>query len=369
MKKIGSSGSVDLSNYYSKTESDAVYNKIADNTDPYLYVNTKDEINDLLIDKANVISPILYHSLAATRYTGTVSTNGTTVTNSVTDFNSEMVGARLYIGSEYRTILTYTNNSRVVVDNPFSQNYGTGTAFTVRYPVLQFSNSIIGQYIMFKITNNNGNLVIGHSYDRVQVGDYKFGDGGNNCAFTPGNANAFQLAADKFLQWYGTVSSGNNALAGTPDIGFRRNAAGVIEIFDGNTANNNGAIANRRDFLARTVTSSQSANIVQSSALTTGNIALNLSLGGLLNVTTALTGAVTLDITNPAVGAVSRIFITQGSTARTLTLSLASCVFRQTGTTGTGTGTYAVQNISTINAFYEIQLTWVSATLCYVTVK
>lgn len=201
MKKIGSSGSVDLSNYYSKTESDAVYNKIADNTDPYLYVNTKDEINALLKDKANLISPTLYHSLAATRYTGTISVTGTAVTNSGTDFGWEMIGARLYIGTQYRTIVNLTDNKHITLDNPFDQNYSAGTAFNVYFQCLQFSNAVVGQYVMFKILDNNGNIVIGHGFDRVTLGDsYKFGDSNNNCAFTPGAANAFRLAPDKYLQ-------------------------------------------------------------------------------------------------------------------------------------------------------------------------
>ena len=349
---------------------DTLYNKIADNIDPYLYVNTKDEINAFLKDKANLISPTLYHSLAATRYSGTISTSGTAITNSTTDFGWELIGARLYIGTEYRTVVNLTDNQHITVDTPFSSNYAAGTAFNVYFQCLQFSNSVVGQYVMFKILDNNGNIVIGHGYDRVTIGDnYKFGDPNNNCAFTPGGTNAFQLGADKFIQWYDALSSGDNALAGNPDVGFRRNTVGVGEIFDGVKTHDDGTLANRRDFLVRKITSSQSTNLVQTSAITTGAISVDLNSGSLLNITTALTGNVTLSITNPADGASSRIFFTQGSTARTFTLSLTSCVFRQTGTTGTGTSTYSVQNISTINAYYEIELNWVSSTLCYVTVK
>lgn len=87
-----------------------------------------------------------------------------------------------------------------------------------------------------------------------------------------------------------------------------------------------------------------------------------------MSITSALTGTVTMNITAPVAGGRSNLVFIQGATAQTVTLSLASCVFRQTGGTGTGTGTYSLTGISTVNAFYKVDLNWVTTTLCYVSV-
>jgi len=83
----------------------------------------------------------------------------------------------------------------------------------------------------------------------------------------------------------------------------------------------------------------------------------------------ALTGAVTLNITAPLVGSESLIYFTQGATAQTLTLSMASVVFKQTSGAGTGTGTYSVADIATANNNYCIRIFWATSTLAYVSVS
>jgi hypothetical protein len=113
----------------------------------------------------------------------------------------------------------------------------------------------------------------------------------------------------------------------------------------------------------------QLAQTVQTSSTTTGNITWTLSSGSIMDLSVALTGTTTLVITAPVVGEESILTLIQGSTARTVTLSMANVVFRQVGGTGTGTGTYGITGITTVNAFYEIKLTWVTALLCYVSVS
>jgi hypothetical protein len=116
------------------------------------------------------------------------------------------------------------------------------------------------------------------------------------------------------------------------------------------------------------VTCSQLGNTVQTSATTTGAITLTLTSGSNIYLSGALTGTVTFNITVPQVGSRSMICFQQGATAQTVTLSMASVVFRQSGTTGTGTGTYNLQNISTVNGFYRVAMIWMTATLCYLEV-
>ena len=112
----------------------------------------------------------------------------------------------------------------------------------------------------------------------------------------------------------------------------------------------------------------QLSTTVQTSATTTGAITWTLSSGGFMSLTTALTGAVTMNMTVSTAGAKSMLMFIQGSTAQTVTLSMSGVTFNQVGTTSTGTNTYAVQQIGNINQYYEIQLDWISSTLCYVTV-
>jgi len=108
----------------------------------------------------------------------------------------------------------------------------------------------------------------------------------------------------------------------------------------------------------------------QTSATTTGAITFTLSSGSDLYLTGALTGAVTLNITAPLVGSESLVYFTQGATAQTLTLSMASVVFKQTnGSTGTGTGTYAVSGITNVNGNYCIRIFWATSTLAYVSIN
>lgn len=116
------------------------------------------------------------------------------------------------------------------------------------------------------------------------------------------------------------------------------------------------------------VTCSQLGNTVQTSALTTGAVTLTLTSGSNLVMTAQLTGTTTFNITVPQVGSRSMICFQQGATAQTVTLSMTGVVFRQSGTTGTGTGTYNLQNISVVGGFYRVAMIWMTATLCYLEV-
>jgi uncharacterized membrane protein len=117
------------------------------------------------------------------------------------------------------------------------------------------------------------------------------------------------------------------------------------------------------------ITGRQIATTTGNSSTSTGAITLTLSSNGNYYSSAALTGAVTYNITAPVNGGCNKIFITQGATAQTVTLSLTGVTWRQTGTTTSGTNTISVGGITTINTFYCIELNWVSTTVCYVTVK
>lgn len=114
------------------------------------------------------------------------------------------------------------------------------------------------------------------------------------------------------------------------------------------------------------VTAPQFGATVQTSATTTGVITWTLTSGSSMYLSAALTGAITLNITVPVVGSMSVLMFTQGTTAQTVTLSMTNVVFRQVG--ATGTSTFNVSGLTTVSAYYRVELNWVTALLCYVSV-
>ena len=91
---------------------------------------------------------------------------------------------------------------------------------------------------------------------------------------------------------------------GTKDLGFRRNSAGVFEIFDGITAT--GLLANRRDLLVRNINASKITFL----AGTTTVAPLTLTAG--TNLTTPVNGSFEFDGTN--------LYFTVGGVRKTVTL-------------------------------------------------
>lgn len=119
-----------------------------------------------------------------------------------------------------------------------------------------------------------------------------------------------------------------------------------------------------------TITGRQLAQTRQTSATTTGAITWALGSGGTMDLTAALTGAVTMNITAPSAGAWSALFVTQGATPQTITLSLTGVSWISTGVNGTtGTNTITIPASDFIaDKSSCIQIYWSTATRAYVTV-
>jgi hypothetical protein len=200
---------------------------------------------------------ILYHNIRWFTPTSTVTNSGATVTSVGTQFTSGMVGAKLTISGESKIITAFSSNTIVTVDSAYSQNYSAVTAsnwgvFSKSLTMAAADNTTLNGG--FEIRNSTNGSLITAVYDRIQIG-LRLADSGNNVAFnTTGVAQAFQLANDKTLVWYSGSSSANNALNTSVDTGLRKNSPGVLEIYDGNTAD--GAVANRRDLILRNITGS-----------------------------------------------------------------------------------------------------------------
>jgi hypothetical protein len=185
---------------------------------------------------------VLYHTLKRFTPTGTVSSSGTTVTSVGTQFASSMVGAKLTINGETRIITAFTSSTVVTVASAYSTNYSDVLAADWGvYNVAIFVDANGGM----RLFTNTGSTIL-------------FASNNANSIVTPNltgfadvwllGVNGMKLRSSGVLQTSAT-SSTNDA----SDIGLRRNAAGIYEVYDGVTAT--GLEANRRDLLVRNLIS------------------------------------------------------------------------------------------------------------------
>ena len=216
---------------------------------------------------------ILYHSTKWFVPTGTVSTSGTTVTSVGTQFTSAMVGAKLTINGEWRIITAFTNSSTVTVSSEYSINYsgvvaGSWGVYSRAYEIK--SNGDIFWYSILGVSISMTNLT-GVSPQFNLITNQSVLISGGNAGFVSDNFGFYDTGT-VFYNNYNFRWSSTTSKFGTKDLGLRRNAAGVIEIYDGITAT--GLEANRRDLLARNVTASQfklnALNTAPASATATG---------------------------------------------------------------------------------------------------
>ena len=207
-------------------------------------VNFKDESGTValitdLASKADKQGTILYHSVRWFTPSSTVSNVGATVTSVGTQFTSAMVGSILRINNEDRLIISYTSSTVVVVDVAYSTNYSA---------VVAGSWGVYSKSIEVRSDNTIRFYAIESGILRTAYLDQYMGF--YNEAVTILNMAQFNslgglFAGNKPIRW----NNATNNLTGTVDIGIRRNAAGVLEIYDGVTAT--GLLANRRDLMVR----------------------------------------------------------------------------------------------------------------------
>lgn len=212
---------------------------------------------------------ILYHSVKWFTPTSTVSTSGTTVTSVGTQFTSAMVGAKLTINGEWRIITAFINTTNVTVASAYSQNYiGVVANSWGVYSKSFASIDGIGSNVFYTKTgsavyyiDNNGNNIFTPIFTVFNGGNLEVGS-------TLINSTALSVASGNTIRWSNDIV--NEQL--TKDLGLRRNAAGVLEIYDGITAT--GLEANRRDLLVRDITASRyklnALNTAPASATATG---------------------------------------------------------------------------------------------------
>lgn len=246
---------------------------------------------------------ILYHSTKWFTPTGTVSSSGTTVTSVGAQFTSEMVGAKLTINGEWRIITAYTSSTIVTVASAYSTNYSGVVAenwgvFSKAEEVTSTSVNVINQtgvIIQKNISNlpdssirlskgSNSTTECGFIIDDIggqsnrlgflyQYGNGNFIHGGS--VFMIAQNNNINFTRKIFLPSDKTISfSSTTSVDDTKDLGLRRNAAGVLEVFNGVTADGN--VTNRRDLLVRNISATSSVqvgdNVAVASSTNVGSI-------------------------------------------------------------------------------------------------
>lgn len=75
--------------------------------------------------------------------TGTISSSGTAITGSGTTFTSAMLGQKIIVGEQVRTIVTFTNSTTIVVDSAFSSNL-SGSKYKIAFNIVHMSQHFGG---------------------------------------------------------------------------------------------------------------------------------------------------------------------------------------------------------------------------------
>jgi hypothetical protein len=188
---------------------------------------------------------ILYHTLPWFTPSSTVSSSGTTVTSVGTQFTSAMVGAKLTISGESRIITAFTSTTQVTVASAYSVNYSgiAAGSWGVYSKVIEITAN---QYNYFAIYDSFGVLNTRTDGTQFYIKNYRTLNNNVNIIDT-----GVVLGGTRSLAWTNNLT-GVNEVGGANDIALRRNAAGILEVYNGTTAD--GTLANRRDLLLRNLT-------------------------------------------------------------------------------------------------------------------
>lgn len=230
--------------------------------------------------------------------------------------------------------LKHAGNTRIATTTAGAKVTGLLEVVTGSVSVARES-STFGGYQVFSDSSSNANTLFG-----------SFG--------TFGNLNIYERTAGKDVQ-IATVS-------GVIKLGTSASANGVMTITRFETTSTGTKVTG-------TAEATNASKTTQASTTTTGSVAWNMASGGILHLSSPLTGALTVDITNPVAGSKCELLFIQGSSHQVLTLSCTGVVFRQTRSTVTGTGTMALTLDVMANGFYRVTLEWISTTLCNVVVS
>jgi len=156
---------------------------------------------------------------------GNISISGTTATSSAGVFEADMVGAKIKIGNIDFIISSYSSATSVEVSsNPYGTVTGPNGSWGVYNKAIEVTTA--GYLKLYGTSSNVSMDIYGESTMTLP-----------NLVTTIGSligitAGSFQMTSNVPLVW----RSGDLATDSSRDVGLRRNASGVLEIFDGITA-------------------------------------------------------------------------------------------------------------------------------------
>lgn len=202
---------------------------------------TNTQYSGLAESKANQDGTVLYHSTRWFTPTSTVSSSGTTVTSIGTQFTTTMVNSKLTISGESRIVTAFISTTQVTVASAYSINYsGIAAANWGIYSRSYDSVTISGGGLY----NNTGTSWASNSSSGALA---------TSGILSGGSGFFLQFGSLDVQNAYLLRFSSTSVYSGTKDLGLRRNATGVLELYDGVTAD--GTDVNRRDLLVRNLTS------------------------------------------------------------------------------------------------------------------
>lgn len=115
------------------------------------------------------------------------------------------------------------------------------------------------------------------------------------------------------------------------------------------------------------IATKQTKDVQGTSATSTGAIAWDLATAQRLLINSALTGAITLNVTNPQAPITNILNFQQGATLRTVTITLTGVNFRFGSAGAQVANTIAISaGDFYANMYYSIHLNWITTTLCHV---
>jgi hypothetical protein len=148
-----------------------------------------------------------------------------------------MVGAKIGVGDDKRVIISFQNANQVTVDSSFSQDYSgvIGANWGVWNKMMDSINGLINFYRPSAGTPS--------AFFSTNTGEFI-----SNSQIQIGGTSALNNASLRFFRDISVQWSNGNFYTDTKDLGYRRSAAGVLEIYNGVT---NGEL---RDLSLRNIT-------------------------------------------------------------------------------------------------------------------
>ena len=158
--------------------------------------------------------------------TGTFSSSGTSVTTTGGQLTASMVGSKIGVGTDKRTITAFLTSNTCTVDSAFSSNYvsepfANWGVYSRYVSITDTGFAFTRNHIGMTMTTMNPNDVNNFRVLAMSMDDNSFAM----------QTSGISLRSGGLFRW-----SNDGTYFGTKDTGLRRGSAGILEVYDGVTA-------------------------------------------------------------------------------------------------------------------------------------